>query len=162
MTLEIKKSWMNVNEYDCQTHYIVVPFHKTLTYKDKWDYNRVPKTEATKYKHILIKHIPKEEKILDYHVHPGYKEMIFEMYTKKYTTIQKEKEIKQKLEQAGYKQHDYIPITINENGWARISRIPLTEKDITKAKKITKATKWYIEQTRDDGAFLMLKIPNKE
>lgn len=163
MSLEIKKSWMNVNEYDCQTHYIIVPFKKTLTYKDKWHYNRVPKTEETKYKHILIKNIPKDEKILDYDVRPGgYKEIIFEMYTKKYTTIAKEKEIKQKLEQAGYKQSDYMPITINENGWAQIAEIPLTEEDITKVKKITQAKKWYIKQTRDDGAFLMLKIENKE
>lgn len=163
MSLEIKKKWdTDGGDYDCIEYTITVPFKDTLVYEYPYGHRVTPKEEQ-KYKNILIKNTPKTEKILKYgfssYANSSLKIVTFHLNTKPIKDIQKEQEIIDKLKDTKYKQkwgHEYN--SINENGYIRLTNIPLDEQNINKVMKILNGKTWYLGHIPYDEYYLRIKI----
>ena len=163
MNLEIKKKWdTDGGEYDCIEYTITIPFKDTLVYKYPYGH-KVTKQEENKYKNILIKNTPKNEKILKYgfrsYANSSLKIVTFYLNTKPIKYIKKEQEIINKLKNTKYKQtwgNEYN--SINKNGYIRLTNIPLDEQNINKIMKTLNGETWYLEHIPYDGYYLRIKI----
>lgn len=153
---------MKINGYDCIEYELTIPYKKTLVYKNKYGTPTITEPEKHRLFNIIKKQIPKDETIIDKEIWHKRNYILARINTKQTKTIETEKIIKQILQEASYNTEDtYMPITINQNGWATLGHIiPLNKKHITKTTKLLKGTTWQIKDTRDDGALLQIKNPH--
>ncbi len=163
MSLKIKKTWgTDGGDYDCIEYTITIPFKNTLVYKYPYGH-KITKKEEQKYKNILIKNTPKTEKILEYgfnsYANSSLKTVTFFLNTKPIKHIKKEQEIINKLKNTKYQQtHGREYNSINENGYIRLTNIPLNEQNINKIMKILNGETWYLGHIPYDGYYLRIKL----